>query len=154
MKTDVLIAALMIAALAACSPTVTVKNGANFPVHTMVTGQRGTQMLSPTPGESSTAEMDLGAYTVVVIPDADWLDYAKGVRKYLNDQLANADNLTGPQLLEVVQRLKDIALRMQQLEKAGTAGGTACSGTLTSEKSDAVATISLTAAGGLAITCK
>ena len=53
-----------------------------------------------------------------MIPDAEWIEYARTTRKFLNDQLANADSLTGPQLLEVIRRLKNIAARIDQFQRA------------------------------------
>src|SRR5437870_12132835 len=122
---------LALAAMAdACSPNIIVSNSTSFVVRAVVTNGGHSQVLSPSPGESSSAEGEEGPYSVTVIPDQEWLDHAIATRKFLNDQLANSENLTGPQLLEVVRRLKDIALKIKQFED--TAGnGQGCSGKIT-----------------------
>ena len=149
-----LTALAVLLAAAACSPTVTVRNNTQIPVRAVVRSGGTVQTVSPSPnGESSLAEVQNGPYQVTVIPDAAWIEYARGVRAYLNQQIANSDNLTGPQLLEVIRRLKEIAARMQQFEQAAGKEGS-CGGTLTDENSSAVATVSVGISGALVITCK
>lgn len=143
---------LSAAILAGCAPSITVQNNTRIPVRAIVTSRGGNAVLSPSPGESSNAEVGEGRYTVTVIPDAEWIAYAKQVRQYLNDQLANSDRLTGAQLLDVIRRLKDIAEKMQQYEQAAGAGAR-CSGTVTSE-TDAVAQIAIGAGGALTVSCQ
>ncbi len=133
-------------------PTVTVENNTQFPVRVVVSSGGESQVLSPSPGESSAADASEGPYRAYAVPDADWINYAKDTRKFLNDQLANSDQLTGPQLLNVVQRLKDIAARMAQYDKAGTSGS-GCSGAVTSEH-DGLVQVSVGADGGLVVACK
>src|SRR6266550_4355256 len=95
---------LALAAMAdSCSPVITVSNATSFEVWAVVTNAGHSQVLSPSPGESSAAEAQGGPYIVSVIPSQEWLDHANATRKFLNEQLANSDNLTGPQLLEVVR---------------------------------------------------
>lgn len=133
-------------------PTITVENNAKFPVRVVVSSGGQSQVLSPSPGESSAADASEGPYRAYAVPDADWISYAKSTRKFLNDQLANSDQLTGPQLLNVVQRLKDIAAQMAQYDKA-EGGGTGCSGTVSSEH-DGLVQVSVGADGSLAVACK
>ena len=91
-----------------------------------------------------------GAYRVTVVADQEWLEYAKLTRKVLNEHLTNADKLTGPQLLDVIRRLKEIAQKMQQSENAtGSAG---CSGAVSEEGFNA-AVITIGADGQLVATC-
>ncbi len=144
---------LAAALLAGCAPTITVTNQTTFPVRAIVTSKGTRNVLSPSPGESSTAEVNEGPYRVTVIPDAEWIEYAKLTRKVLNDQLANADKLTGPQLLDVIARLKDIAQRMAQYEQAaGTSNS--CGGKITEESTGALVIISQDAVGTLVVSCK
>ncbi len=139
--------------LASCAPPIVVSNKTSFAVRVIVSGGGVSQTVSPSPGESSIAEIGEGAYKATVIPDAEWIEYAKLTRKVLNEQLANSDNLTGAQLLDVIRRLKDIALRMQQYEQA--AGGSAsCGGRITEDKGGGVVTVSAGADGKLAISCR
>ena len=71
----------------------------------------------------------------------------------LNEQLANYDELTGPQLLDVIRRLKDIAARMQQYEQA--AGSQArCVGNITQDSGGGVAVITVAPAGALVVSCR
>ncbi|CAG0955101.1 hypothetical protein ANRL3_00501 [Anaerolineae bacterium] len=144
---------LSFAALATgCAPTVVVENKTTIPVRAIVVASGQSNTVSPSPGESSSVEAPEGSYRVTVIPDAEWIEYAKLTRKYLNDQLANSDRLTGAQLLEVIRRLKDVAARMQQFE--GAAGsGASCSGRISEDKS-AVAVISVAANGKLTVVCR
>jgi hypothetical protein len=153
MKRIILIIALLLVAmiLAGCAPVVTVQNNTKFEVTVFISGPEGPEVLSPSPGESSSAEIPLGNYMVTVVPAQQWLDYAKATRQYLNSQLANAQNLTGPQLLVVVQRLKDISARIQQYES--TAGkGSYCAGKLT-EQSDGIVVVTTAADGSLVVSC-
>lgn len=135
-----------------CAPAIFVQNNTGFPVRAVVTtgGRRG--VLSPSPGESSATDASEGPYTVTVIPDAEWIEYAKLTRRFLNEQLANSDNLTGQQLLDVIRRLKSIAEQMQQFERAA-GRGSSCGGAVTSD-GGGIVTISADASGALAVTCK
>jgi hypothetical protein len=140
--------------IAGCGPTVTVGNQTGFPVRAIVASGGTRVVLSPSPGEHSTADVGEGPYTVTVIPDAEWIEYAKLTRKVLNDQLANADKLTGPQLLDVIRRLKEIAAKMQAYERAA-GSGSRCSGRVGGEgKEAAFVTVSQDAAGRLVVACK
>ncbi len=137
--------------IAGCAPEVVVQNNTSFPVRAIVVSGGRREMLSPSPGYSSSAEAAEGPYSIIVIPDAEWIEYAKGVRSYLNEQLANADQLTGPQLLEVIRRLKEIATQMQEFEKAAGASSR-CSGAITSEGGGMVQ-INTAAEGQLVAAC-
>ena len=138
--------------LTACGPTISVQNDTSVPVRVIVTAQGKSDVLSPSPGESSSADASEGPYSVTIIPDQEWLDYAKTSRKYLNDQLANANNLSGAQLLDVVKRLKDIAARMKQFEDAANSGAH-CGGRISQDGGGAV-TVSIGASGALVVACK
>jgi hypothetical protein len=144
---------LALAAMAdSCAPVITVSNTTSFAVRAVVTSGGHSQVLSPSPGESSSAEAVEGPYRVTVIPDQEWLDHANATRKFLNDQLANADNLTGPQLLEVIRRLKEIALKIKQFED--TAGnGKGCGGNITQDGGGTV-TVSTAADGSIIAVCR
>jgi hypothetical protein len=146
---------LIIAAglIAGCAPTITVQNNTSFPVRAIVSAGKIRTVLSPSPGEHSTAEVGEGPYTVTVIPDAEWIEYAKLTRKVLNDQLANADKLTGPQLLDVIRRLKEIATRMQEFERA-VGSRASCGGKISSDGGAAFVTISTSSSGALVATCR
>jgi len=138
-------------AIAGCAPVLTVENTSTIPVRVVISAGGGRQVLSPSPGESSSAEIGEGAYAAYAIPDAEWIEYARLTRRYLNDQLANADSLTGPQLLDVIRRLKDIAARMQAYEGAADSTG-ACNGTVSAEK-DGLIRVAVGADGKLRLTC-
>ena len=141
--------------LVACGPEVTVTNNATIPVRVILHSTYGGETLAPSPGESSTAELGEGPYSVTVIPDEEWVTYAKLTRKVLNDRLADAGNLTGPQLLDLIHRLKAIALQLQTYEdtanKFSAAGS--CGGQVTQDTS-AAATVQTGASGALTISCK
>lgn len=134
-----------------CGPAIVVENKTNFVVRVIVSGSDGHEVVSPSPGESSTVEMAEGRYTATAIPDSDWIEYAKIKRQVLNEQLANADNLTGAQLLKVVNDLKEIALAMQQFEQAGV--GASCSGALTQDGGGLVQ-VSVGGNGQLVVACR
>ena len=138
--------------LASCAPMITVSNNTGFPVRAIVSSGGTSNVVSPSPGESSSVEAVEGPYRVTVIPDAEWIEYAKLTRQYLNDQLAHSENLTGPQLLEVIQRLKDIAQRMSQFEQA--AGGAAsCAGSISEDGGGSVS-VSSGVDGAMVIVCQ
>ncbi len=132
-------------------PTVTVENQTKFPVRVIISTGGNSQVLSPSPGESSTADASEGPYGAGVVPDEEWIAYAKEQRKFLLDQFANYENLTGDQLRDVVARLKDIAARMDAYQKAGQ--GTGCSGAVTSEH-DGLVQVSTGPDGKLVVVCK
>ncbi len=138
--------------LASCGPSIVVENKTSFPVRVIVKASGHSSMLSPSPGESSSVEASEGAYRATVIPDAEWIEYAKLTRKVLNDQLANSDKLTGAQLLEVIRRLKDIAQRMQQYEQAAGSAAS-CGGSLTQDSTGLVV-VSTADTGVLVISCR
>ena len=146
--------ALLLAAfaVAGCAPSIVINNQTSFPVRVVVSSGGKSEVFSPSPGESSTAEAAEGPYGVYVIPDDEWLAYAKATRKYLNDQLANADNLSGPQLLDVIRRLKEIATRIASFERAA-GSGYGCSGSVSSDK-DGIVNISARPDGTIVASCK
>jgi len=147
------LAAGVVAALgiAGCAPGLTVQNNSAILVRVVVSASGNSQVLSPSPGESSYAEVGEGAYSAYAIPDAEWIEYARLTRQYLNNQLANAYDLTGSELLDVIRRLKDIAARMQAYEGAEGSSG-ACRGTVSAEK-DGLIRVAVGADGKLQLTC-
>ncbi|MBI3915271.1 MAG: hypothetical protein HY327_13925 [Chloroflexi bacterium] len=155
MNRNILFGLLIVSALGltGCAPSLIVQNRTSFAVRVIIAGSAGTEVVSPSPGESSVAEMAVGSYRVTVIPDAEWIEYAKLTRKVLNDQLANSDQLTGPQLLEVIRRLKDIAIRMQQFEQAA-ASQAGCGGRISEDSGDGLVTISTASNGSLVASCR
>ena len=135
-----------------CGPTITVKNRTRFPVTATVRNGERHETLSPSPGESSSMDADTGPYFVYAVPEKDWLEYAKLTRKVLNESLADPSRLTGPQINDIVQRLKDIAERIQQYE--GTAGGArTCQGTISESGAGGTVEITVGADGGLVARC-
>lgn len=147
-----LLAAVIGLALTACGPGITVSNSTRIPVRVVVVKKGGSDVLSASPGESSFTEAEEGTYRVTAVPDAEWITYAKATRQFLNDQLGNSDSLSGPQLLEVIRRLKEVASRMQEYDKAGNANA-GCAGYV-SESQNGAATVALAANGALVVTCK
>ncbi len=144
---------VVVISLAGCAPSVVVENHTTVAVRVVVRSSTGSEVVSPSPGESSSVEVAEGSYQVTVIPDVEWIEYAKLTRKVLNDQLANADKLTGPQLLDVIRRLKEIATRMQDYERA--AGSAArCGGKISNDSAGASVTISVSSSGALVATCR
>ena len=142
--------------LAGCAPGIVIQNSASFPVRAIIRAGGVSEVFSPSPGESSYAEVREGRYTATVIPDAEWIEYARATRQYLNDQLAHSDNLTGPQLLDVIRRLNDIATRMDQFERAAASsavGSASCSGAVSSEANGLV-TVTTNLDGRIFIDCK
>ncbi|MGB8646844.1 MAG: hypothetical protein WCF84_16510 [Anaerolineae bacterium] len=144
--------ALQEAATSCGGPVITVENNTKFPVRVVVTNGGSSQTLSPSPGESSAADATEGTYTASVVPDKEWINYAKDVRAFLNNQLAHSDQLTGPQLLDVVQRLKNIAAQMAAYEQAGKGAG--CSGNTVSADHDGLVQVSVGSDGTLVAQCK
>lgn len=142
---------LMGVLLAGCGPSITVENKTSFDIKVLVANNGRREVLSPSPGNSSSMDATEGTYIVTAVRSEEWLNYAKATRQYLNSQLANMDSLSGAQLLEVIQRLKDISRKMAEYENAKS--GAFCSGSVTEERS-AVATVSLGAGGALIAACR
>lgn len=143
---------LVVLLLAACAPAIVVQNNSTFPVRVVVAAGDTRSVLSPSPGESSSMEAPQGTYRATVIPDTEWIEYAKLQRQMLNERLKNADQLSGPELLQVVQQLKDVAARMQAYEQAAGSSGS-CSGALT-EAGGGLVTVNAGADGALTIICQ
>ncbi len=142
--------------VAGCAPSIVVQNQASFPVRAIISAGGRSEVLSPSPGESSAADASEGPYAATVIPDAEWIDYARATRQYLNEQLANSANLTGPQLLDVIRRLKDIAARIdlfQQAALGSAAGAASCRGAVSLE-ADGLVVVSTTPEGRILIDCR
>ncbi len=137
--------------IAGCSPLIIVENHTRFPIRAFVSQER-TNAVSPSPGESSSVEATEGAYSVAVIPEQEWLEYAKLTRKVLIDELADPDHLTGAQLLDVINRLKDVAATMDEFQRA--AGSQASCGGSVSEGGSSLVTVATGASGGLVVSCK
>lgn len=146
-----LFVAILVLALAGCGPSITVENKTSFDVKVFVANNGHREVLSPSPGNSSSMDATEGVYIVAAVRSEEWLNYAKATRQYLNGQLANMDSLTGAQLFEVVQRLKDIAKKMAEYENAKA--GASCTGMVT-EDTSAGATVSLGTGGALVVACK
>jgi hypothetical protein len=106
--------------IASCAPSIVVENHAAIPVRAIIRAGGMSEVVSPSPGESSFVEARQGPYTAIVIPDADWIEYAQTTRRLLNEQLANPENMTGDQLLEVFRRLADIAATIDQWKMVGS----------------------------------
>lgn len=143
--------AIMTLALAGCGPSITVENKTSFDVKVFVANNGHHEVLSPSPGNSSTMDATEGSYIVAAVRSEEWLNDAKATRQYLNGQLANMDSLSGAQLFEVVQRLKDIAKKMAEYEN--TKSGASCAGRVT-EDASGLATVSVGAGGVLIAACK
>jgi hypothetical protein len=142
--------------IAGCAPGIVIQNNAPFPVRAIVQAGGMTEVFSPSPGESSYAEVREGRYTATVIPDAEWIEYARATRQYLNDQLAHSDNLTDPQLLDVIRRLKDMSVRMEQFQQAAASsavGSASCFGAVSTE-ADGSVVVTSTDDGRILIDCK
>lgn len=154
-SSSLLLLVLLALLVVGCAPSITVENKTGFGVTAIVTSGGQRSVLSPSPGESSATDAAEGVYTVAVVPSTEWIEYAKLTRKFLNDQLANHDKLSGPQLLDIIKRLKDIAAKMYEFENA-TQGlaGTSCSGKLTQDADSGLAEINLTPDGKMVVSCK
>jgi hypothetical protein len=91
------------------------------------------QVLSPSPGSSSEAEVTQGGtFTAVAIPDRAYLEWAKDTRQTLSNLLANPQGLTPSQVQNLVQQLKDIEAKIKQYESAAGSGD-GCTGTISVE---------------------
>jgi hypothetical protein len=148
----VVVAMLASVVIAGCGPSIVVENKTTFGVRAIVTTSLGTETFSPSPGEHSTADGTQGSYTVTAIPEQEWLDWARITRKVLNDQIADSSKLTGQQLLDVIDRLKSIAVKMKQFEAAAASAGSSCTGSLTGA-ADGQAVITAGPGGRLVVTC-
>lgn len=141
----------LLAVAAGCVPAITVSNTTSIGVRVVVSAAGHSDVVSPSPGNSSTVEGEEGPYRVTVIPDTEWGDHARATRDFLDKQLANSAELSGAQLLDLVQRLKAIAATLRQYETAGLAAS--CAGTITQDGGGTV-TISTGADGALTASCQ
>ena len=141
----------LLAVAAGCGPVVSISNNTTIGVRVVVTAAGHSDVVSPSPGNGSSVEAEEGPYHVTVIPDAEWAAHAHATRDFLDQQLAQSDALTGPQLLELIKRLKDTAATLHQYETAGL--GARCGGTITQDGGGTVS-ISAGADGTLVAVCK
>lgn len=151
-RTSLLLVAVA-AIVAGCAPTVVVENATTISVRVGIDSGFVHQMLSPSPGESSAVEVEEGNYRAVVIPDTEWIEYAKLTRTVLTEQVLTADpnRLSHEQLQDVIQRLKDITAQIEAFEAAASSRA-ACSGSV-SESGGGGVIVSMAEDGTLAITC-
>ena len=136
-----------------CSPVITVTNRTSFEVVATINNGGKRQVVSPSPGNSSSAEAEQGVYTVTIIPSQAWRDHAQATRDFLNNQLAHPENLTGEQLKEVIRRLKDIAEKIKAFEDSyKTLAGQSCTGAI-GDNGGGNVIVDTAADGSLAVTC-
>lgn len=137
--------------IAGCAPAVSIHNGTTFAIRVIVISGSTSEVFSPSPGEDSSGDVSEGHYHATAILDREWIAWATATRAYLNDRLAQPDSMTGAQLLDVVQRLKDIAAKMKAYEDAaGSLNG--CEGSVSSDANGQV-TVTQAPDGSLRITC-
>lgn len=147
----VLLLGVVVVLTLGCAPAITVNNQTTFPIRVMVRSGGTIQWVSPSPSESSFVEVGEGLFFATAIPDAEWTTYATAKRRYLNEQLANSQNLSGDKLLQVIQQLKEIAAQMQKFAEA-TDSTARCSGRVTDEATNTV-TVTSGIDGKLRIAC-
>jgi hypothetical protein len=100
---------LALAALAdSCAPSVTVVNNTDFTVRAIVIAGYNQHVLSPSPGESASAEAVQGPYAVYVIPDKEWVEHAQAVRQFLSAQLADPQGLSTAQIEDMLKQLQQL----------------------------------------------
>ena len=68
-----LLAAAIGLVLTACGRGITVSNTTLIPVRVVVVKKGGSDVQSPSPGESSFTEAEEGLYRVTAVPDAEWI---------------------------------------------------------------------------------
>jgi hypothetical protein len=143
--------AVLALAFVACSPSVTVSNGTGFPVRAIVGGEDGTRNVHlVSPGLTVNGDVPEGLYSVTVVPDAEWVTYAQGLRDRLQEHLADSPNLTPADVNEVVARLAEIAARLRAFERS--AGSASCRGSVAADEI-ATAEIVVQPDGSLTVTC-
>ena len=150
MKRPALLLAALVLVIMGCSPSITVSNGAGFPIRAIVTGEEGARNVHlVSPSETVNGDVPDGAYAVTVVPDADWVEYAQSLRERLEERLV-APSLTSADVNEVVARLAEIAARLRSFERE--AGSASCRGTVAA---DAIATaeIFIESDGSLTVIC-
>jgi hypothetical protein len=146
-----MVLAAVVLAVAACSPSVTVSNGAGFPVRAIVIGEEGARNVHlVSPGDVVNGDVPDGPYTVTVVPDADWVAYAQTLRDRLEARLVDAPSLTSADVNEIVARLAEIASRLRSFER--DAGGGTCTGTVAADAT-ATAEIVIEPDGSLKVFC-
>ena len=145
---------LALAAMAdSCAPVITVTNRTTFEVVATINNGGKRQVVSPSPGNSSSAEAEQGGYTVTIIPSQEWRNHAQATRDFLNSQLAHPENLTRDQLNDVIFRLKDIAAKIKVFEDSyKTLAGQSCTGAI-GDNGGGNVMVDATADGSLSVTC-
>lgn len=145
--------ALLVLFLSSCAPLLRIENETTLGVKALVSipgSMRQLVTVEPM-NDAGLDTIGIGKYIVVVIPDKDWLEYARLQARVLNDLLTGSPNLSPQQANDIKTKLKEIHTALEQYEKAKS--GAACSGKLDSEGFN-LATISQDASGNLAISCK
>jgi hypothetical protein len=146
---------LLIAAalLAGCGPYVTLENKTDVGIK-FITNVGGEQSATSVfPGETSSATgSDYGSYSISVIPNEDWLAWARDFTNALSDQLKHGRDLTPEDVQRITRNLATIREQMAQFEKLAKDAGATCSGKTSDEKSSVV-TVTRSDDGKLIVTC-
>jgi hypothetical protein len=137
----VVVAAVVVAA---CTPSLVIKNETSFGVLVIVTGGGKTEAFRPSPGESSSFEFGGGSFSVIARADVDWVTQMTQTKQALNaliaDFQAHQVSLTSDQVDQVIAKLREIdsaLVDFRQVPNTGVLGGGAsCNGTVTSNSED------------------
>jgi hypothetical protein len=79
-------------AAVACGPSLTVTNRTEFAVRVFVTADLNLDVVSPSPGESSSLDFVGGSFTATVIFDEEWVNLLRSRRDTLNNLVAGVSS--------------------------------------------------------------
>jgi hypothetical protein len=139
---------LLLVFLTACEPGVSVMNETTIEIRVLVTSGGRSSVVSVTPGESSNVEAT-GSFVAAVIPSEEWNQNMTILRNYLQEKMKNKNDLTGPQIQEVMKKLQEVEKQLQTYQKAS---GSACSGVVPEGELGYV-TVTQAADGPLVVQC-
>jgi hypothetical protein len=128
--------------VAACAPSVVIKNETTFGIVVVVSGgsPEKTEAFRPSPGESSSFEFGGGQFAVVATLDADWVTSMSQIKGALNALIADFEahqvNLNTDQVEQIFAKLRDIDATVQSYAAVqGTSPSprqASCNGSVTS----------------------
>ena len=152
MTRRLLVLLVVVATLAACSPSVSVENATPFEVRAIVVGEGGTRnVLLVRPGELTIGDLPEGPYRVAVVPEQVWADTALAARDAIAAAIANPDTVGPEGIAGILLELDLLGTRADQLG-SGTAGGATCEGSVDPDGA-AVVSIFVADDGSVAVSC-
>jgi hypothetical protein len=139
--------ALVGALVVGCGPSLTVENKTEFAIHVTVRTSKGVDVVSPSPGESSSVDFEGGNFSAVAFLDQEWVNYMTSSRDTLNNLIAGVASgqrrIDRDELEAVLTTLRTLNSRIATIQGI-TGEAPSCSGSFNSSNESGGAVIEIT----------